>query len=108
MVCPHCGSSHDTQPARQRHQCQACQTTFDDLTGTLFAGHHQPLQVWILCLYVMGLNLSHEPIAQELALHPKAVHIMASQLREGIVQRQPVATLTGAVACDEVDNGGRA
>ena len=29
-----------------------------DLTDTVFEGHHQPLRVWILCLYLMGLNLS--------------------------------------------------
>jgi hypothetical protein len=29
---------------------------FDDLTGTVLAGHHQPLRIWLLCLYVMGLN----------------------------------------------------
>ena len=22
---------------------------FDDLTDTIFAGHHQPLKVWVLC-----------------------------------------------------------
>jgi len=109
VVCPHCGSPHatkrgreETQAARQRYQCQGCQTKFDDLTGTIFAGHHQPLRVWILCLYFMGLNLSNAHIAQELALPPNDVQIMASQLRAGIVQRQPDVTLTGAVECDEV------
>ncbi len=42
---------------------------FDDLTGTVFSGHHQPLKVWILCLYFMGLNLSNIQIAQELDLN---------------------------------------
>lgn len=109
VTCPHCGSSQvtkqgrdETQSARQRYHCQACQTKFDDLTGTIFAGHHQPLQVWILCLYFMGLNLSNEPMAQELDLPPNDVQIMASQLRAGIVPRQPDVTLTGAVECDEV------
>jgi hypothetical protein len=46
-------------------------TRFDDLTDTIFAGHYQPLKVWILCLYFMGLNISNEQIAQELALHPR-------------------------------------
>ena len=70
VTCPHCTSGritkqgHDTtQPARQRYRCQACQKLFDDLTGTIFAGHHQPLRVWILCLYFMGLNLSNEQVA---------------------------------------------
>ncbi len=26
----------------------------------VLAGHHQPLRVWVLCLYFMGLNLSNE------------------------------------------------
>ena len=63
--CPGCGSAtvikqgrDDTQPERQRYGCRACAARFDDLTGTIFAGHHQPLRVWVLCLYLMGLNLS--------------------------------------------------
>src|SRR5262245_15926226 len=55
----------DTEPARQRYACHNCDTRFDDLTDTIFAGHHQPLKVWILCLYFMGLNLSNEQIAHE-------------------------------------------
>ena len=55
--CPACGSAEviedghdDTQPERQRYQCPGCRSRFDDLTGTIFAGHHQPLRVWVLCL----------------------------------------------------------
>jgi len=32
------------QPTR----CHSCDQRFDDLTDTIFAGHHQPLKVWIL------------------------------------------------------------
>ena len=38
-------------------------------TGTIFAGHHQPLRVWMLCLYFVGLNLANELIAHELDLN---------------------------------------
>src|SRR3954466_11639481 len=62
--CPHCDSPSvardghdDTQPHRQRYRCPDCQVRFDDLTGTVLAGHHQPLRVWVLCLYFMGLNV---------------------------------------------------
>jgi hypothetical protein len=62
--CPHCDSPSvardghdDTQPHRQRYRCPDCQVRFGDLTGTVPAGHHQPLRVWVLCLYFMGLNL---------------------------------------------------
>ena len=66
VCCPGCGSSavvrdgcDDTQRHRQRYRCKACASRFDDLTGTVLAGHHQPLGVWVLCLYFMGLNLSN-------------------------------------------------
>jgi transposase-like protein len=51
--CPGCSSAamirdghHDTQTHRQRYCCKACASRFDDLTGTVLAGHHQPLRVW--------------------------------------------------------------
>ena len=66
------------------------------------AGHHQPLRVWILCLYLMGLNLSNSQIAQELGLGPDDVQRMTEQLRAGIVARQPEPRLAGEVECDEV------
>ena len=50
----------------------------------------------------MGLNLSNEQIAQELGIDPDDTQVMASQLREGIVQHQPAVVLSGEVECDEV------
>ena len=109
VTCPHCASprvtkqGHDeTQPARQKYECTACRRRFDDLTGTIFARHHQPLRTWITCLYFMGLNLSNEQIAQELDLNGDDAQKMTSQLREGIVERTPEVTLRGEVECDEV------
>ena len=75
---------------------------FDDLTGTVLAGHHQPLRVWVLCLYFMGLNLSNRQIAQELDLNEGDVQAMTSQLRQGLVERQPEVRLEGEVEADEV------
>jgi transposase-like protein len=93
VVCPSCQSTQvikrgfdDTEPARQRYACTECHARFDDLTDTILAGHHQPLKVWILCLYFMGLNLSNEQIANELDMNRSDVHQMTTQLREGIVK----------------------
>ncbi len=95
VCCPQCGSTHikkrgfhTTQAYRQRYQCLDCDQDFDDLSGTVFEGHHQPLRVWILCLYFMGLNLSNEQIAAELDLAPGDVQLMTTQLREGIVVKK--------------------
>lgn len=94
-TCPECNSNkvtkrgfHSNQEFRQRYVCSECRTQFDDLSGTIFEGHHQPLRVWILCLYFMGLNLSNEQIGQELDLASKDVQNMTSQLRAGIVAKK--------------------
>ena len=59
VACPRCQfpevtkrGRDETQSARQRYHCRHCQRDFDDLTGTIFAGHHQALGVWMLCLYI--------------------------------------------------------
>jgi hypothetical protein len=44
------------------------QEIIDDLTSTIFEGHHQPLKVWILCLYLMGLSLSNAQIARAMRM----------------------------------------
>ena len=79
----------DTQSHRQHCLCHGCQRRFDDLTGTIFAGHHRPLRTWILCLYFMGLNLSSLQIAKELDMDRNDVQAMVQQLRQGIVDRRP-------------------
>jgi transposase-like protein len=94
VECPSCRSKQvikrgfdDTKPARQRYECAGCHKRFDDLTDTIFAGHHQPLKVWILCLYFMGLNLSNEQIAHELDMDRSDVQQMTTQLRQGTVKK---------------------
>jgi len=94
IECPSCQSKQvikrgcdDTESARQRSEGTDCHTRFDDLTDTIFAGHHQPLKVGVLCLYFRGLNLSNEQIAQELAVNGSEVQQMTTQLRDGIVKK---------------------
>jgi transposase-like protein len=107
--CPTCDSAavarhgrDDTRPGRQRYRCAACGARFDDLTGTVLAGHHQPLRVWVLCLYLMGLNLSNRQIAQELDLSQPDVQLMTEQLRRGLTAKLPPVVLRGEVEIDEV------
>ena len=107
--CSACASSavtrdgcDETQRSRQRYRCKACSGRFDDLTGTVLAGHHQPLRVWVLCLYFMGLNLANRQIAAELGLNVSDAQAMTEQLRHGLVAKAPQVTLTGEVEIDEV------
>src|SRR4051812_28683795 len=107
--CPDCDSAvvirngHDEgQRHRQRYLCKACHGRFDDLTGTVLAGHHQPLRVWLSCLYLMGLNLSNRQIVEELGLCSSDAQAMTEHLRHGLVSRAPAAQLHGEVEVDEV------
>ena len=93
--CPECRSvkvakrgKHNRQKQRQRYRCQDCTKQFNDLTDSIFEGHHQPLKVWVLCLYFMGLNLSNQQIAQELGLNKDDVQQMTSQLRQGVEEKK--------------------
>src|SRR3954454_7525925 len=107
--CPACGGAavirrrrDDTQGQRQRYRCKDCRARFDDLTGTVLAGHHRPLRVWVLCLYLMGLNLSDRQIAQELDLGETDAQAMTERLRCGLAARLPPTRLEGEVEIDEV------
>jgi len=109
VCCPHCNSHEvnkrgfdETQQDRQKYECKTCYKRFDDLTHTIFSGHHQPLKIWILCLYFMGLNLSNHQIAKELDLNKDDIQNMTQLLRSGIVEKKPEITLSGEVEFDEV------
>jgi transposase-like protein len=107
--CPRCASAgvardgrDETQRHRQRYRCAACGARFDDLTGTALAGHHQPLRVWVPCLYLMGLNLSNRQIARELDLGVSDVQAMTEALRHGLAAKLPPVVVRGEVEIDEV------
>jgi Transposase zinc-ribbon domain len=78
IVCPSCESQEVIKRGFD---------DFDDLTDTIFAGHHQPLKVWVLCLYFMGLNVSNEQIAHELSINESDAYQMTTALRGGIVKK---------------------
>jgi transposase-like protein len=97
--CPHCGfhwvikrGFHNRARHRQRYICKSCEGQFDDLTHTVLAGHHQPVQIWVLCLYLMGLNLSNRQIAAELELNKDDVQDMTRHLRQGIALKKSLSS----------------
>ena len=97
VVCPHSGSvsivknGHvASQPARQQYRCDGCGHWFDNLTGTVLDGRrHEDIRSWVLCLYLMGLNLSNRQIAQELEISETAAQARCTILRETILAHQP-------------------
>lgn len=107
--CPKCCSTKIVKRGKnhrhlgcKRYAGHQCGRRFDDLTGTIFAGHHQPLRVWLAYLHLMGLNVSNRQIAQELGLNESDSQAMAELLRQGIVKRRQPKRLQGEVKFDEV------
>ena len=109
VICPHCDSSaislrseHHRHAGKNRYQCKNCHRRFDDLSLSVFSGHHQPLKVWVHCLYLMSLNISNLQIAKELGLHQGDVQKMTEQLRQTVHNKKPKNQLKEEVECDEV------
>jgi transposase-like protein len=92
----------DRERSRQRYLCKTCKHRFDDLTGTVLAGHHQPVSTWILGSSFMGVNLSNRQIAHELGLCESDAQAMTEVLRHGIVAKPPEVVLSGDIEFDEL------
>lgn len=103
VCCSRCGSNkvrkrgknHRHPAACQRSECNNCHKRFDDLTGTVFAKRHQSLSVWIVFVYLLGLNLSNNQIAQELVINQSDSQYMAEILRKEVVNKKEVYIVAG-------------
>ena len=100
VKCPRCHSDTITKNGhdavhiyRQRYYCQSCKRNFDDLTGTVFSGSNKSLKVWVVALYLMGLNLSNAQLAKELDVSEPTAQRMTRVLREGIVKKSLIYNL---------------
>jgi len=107
IKCVYCGSAEVKKDGQakencQKYKCKKCARYFDDVTGTIFAGRHQSVKKWVICLYFMGLNLSNAQIAQELDMCESDVQAMTTELREGIESKAEPIQLSGEVEMDEV------
>ncbi|EFK06295.1 conserved hypothetical protein [delta proteobacterium NaphS2] len=109
ICCPKCTSNRVKKNGHKRnaplcrnYKCNNCGCRFNDFTGTILARKHHPIRVWIVMLYLMGLNLSNRQIAAELDLNPDVAHRMTILLRSEIAARKPGCKVSGVVECDEV------
>lgn len=111
VKCPKCGSFHirrdgakKKQPYIYHYECGniSCGKKFDDRTGTIFSGSSQALKVWILVMWLLGLNLSNNQIAGELDICIKVCNRMIDKIRIGIVCKQEEPILEEEVEIDEV------
>lgn len=100
VSCPNCQSDLVVKNGRCSHQkllqkydCRGCERGFNDLTGTVFQDSNKSLKVWVLAMYLMGLNLSNLQISKELDMSEKTAQQMTKKLREGIVKKNLIYKL---------------
>lgn len=107
--CPNC-QSHQVKrlppkkletPENRRYQCLACGTEFNDDSDTPLEKGIPPLNIWMLCWYLMGCTDSVAYIANKLNLDLGVVKIMMEQLKKTFNAEKP---LTRFMPFDEWNN----
>ncbi len=92
IECLECGSldvrknGHDKgMEYRQRYVCKNCNKSFTDISDTVIASNHVPIQKWMIC-WLLKENMSNKEMAKALALPADVVADMRSELDRGIVK----------------------
>lgn len=89
-VCPCCGviDSHYFLKTRQQWRCKACTHTFSVTSGTLFANHKLPLNIYIaaIALYTnTAKGFSALQLSRDLDVQYKTAFVIMHKIRESLV-----------------------
>lgn len=92
LECMECGSrdirknGHDKGIThRQRYVCKNCNKSFTDVSDTVVASNHVPIEKWMVC-WLLKDHMSNKQMAAALDLPPKVVSDMRHELSSGIVK----------------------
>src|SRR5580704_13681964 len=109
-VCPYCGGVEaysDMRPGRStRWQCKACRKKFSTTSGTLFAWHKLPVQMY-LCAVAVAMNevkgKNALALSRDLGTSYKATWILMHKIREALASEMKGARVGGEGETVEVD-----
>ena len=111
--CPHCDSEEGwrkVEPGRiGRWNCYQCKSSFNALSGTIFAKSQVPLQKWFLAIGLIvnaKKSLSSPQLARDLDLNQKTAWYMQQRIRAAMADEQ-APMLQGLVEADEAYIGGK-
>lgn len=110
-VCPSCGAveRHWFLRSRQQWRCRACGHTFSVTSGTIFAHHKLPLQVYLgaVALYTNAVKgVSALQMARDLNVQYKTAFVLLHKVRESLMAQRDETPLTEAVQLDGAYVGG--
>ena len=111
--CPYCASDHVARKHDGhrvgRWNCHACKSSFNVLSGTIFAGTKVPLQKWFLGIAIMvnaKKSVSSYQLGRDLDLTEPTALYMQHRIRSQMAGEQK-DLLTGIIEADETYVGGK-
>ena len=104
-VCPACGvvEPHWFLASRRQWRCRACGHTFSVTSGTIFAHHKLPLQVYLgaIAIYANAVKgLSALQLSRDLDVQYKTAFVLMHKLRESLIVHRDETPLAGEVQID--------
>ena len=104
-VCPSCGvvEQHWFLTSRRQWRCRACGHTFSLTSGTIFAYHKLPLQVYLgaIVIYTNAVKgLSALQLSRDLDVQYKTAFVLMHKLRESLMVHRDETPLAGEVQID--------
>ena len=104
-VCPACGvvAGHWFLPSRRQWRCRDCGHTFSVTSGTIFAHHKLPLQIYLgaIALYSNAVKgLSALQLSRDLDVQYKTAFVLMHKLRQSLMDQRDETPLAGAVELD--------
>lgn len=108
-VCPYCFSVKSTKFKKEnRHHCNACNTSYSVMVGTIFHNTKLDLQKWFLAISLI-LNakkgLSSRQLARDIEVNKNTAWFMGMRIRKAMLNDEKL--LEGIVEMDETYVGGK-
>ena len=112
--CPHCGSFEVARKSENdrvgRWNCHDCKSSFNVLSGTIFAKSKIPLQKWFMAIGLMlnaKKSLSSPQLSRDIEVPQKACWYMQQRIRAEMTNKNGEIMLHGIIEADETYVGGK-
>jgi transposase-like protein len=104
-VCPACGvvERHWFLSSRRQWRCQDCGHTFSVTSGTIFAHHKLPLQIYLGAIVIYAnaaKGLSALQLSRDLDVQYKTAFVLMHKLRQSLMDQRDETPLAGEVQVD--------
>lgn len=104
-ACPRCGveDKHYFHGGRLQWRCKACRHVFSVTSGTVFAHHKLPLNLYLGAMLLYSNSVKGIPalkLARDLNVQYKTAFVLAHKMREAMLLRRDESPLDGEVEMD--------